>query len=393
MTGKSGAAKIGSDLDRLKAVGDDEGSCEGHVPKKITGDGVTAMMGRLKLTTKEAKTFVLDDLSQDAFKDLKWAIMGKIMAPNTYRIQTITSVVTLAWGNPRSLKVTSMGPNMFLAEFPSKIDMQHVLNGSPWVMGKNAILLKEFDPRIQPADVVFDRLLLWVRIYKLSYPLMNTDRGRALAGTIGDVVRVEADENEKAGYHAGIAAVEGREWYFDKGFEKLLKIIKKMLPGENVLPSSTYEAKKVVCPLGLEVQKIHACINDCILYRWEYENLNACPVCSALRYKIRRDDPGDVEGESTPRKRVPAKVMWYAPIIPRLKRLFQNKEHPKLLRWHKEDRKKDVMLRHPADGSQWRKIDREFKSFSDDARNLRFGLSTDGFNPFGSRAPVIAPGQ
>ena len=42
----------------------------------------------------------------------------------------------------------------------------------------------------------------------------------------------------------------------DKGFEKLLKIIKKMLPGENVLPSSTYEAKKVVCPLGLEVQKI-----------------------------------------------------------------------------------------------------------------------------------------
>ncbi|KAK1669292.1 hypothetical protein QYE76_057451 [Lolium multiflorum] len=94
----------------------------------------------------------------------------------------------------------------------------------------------------------------------------------------------------------------------DKGFEKLLKIIKKMLPGENVLPSSTYEAKKVDCPLGLEVQKIHACINDCIFYRGEYENLNACPVCSALRYKIRRDDPSDVEGESNPRKRVLAKA-------------------------------------------------------------------------------------
>jgi hypothetical protein len=87
------------------------------------------------------------------------------------------------------------------------------------------------------------------------------------------------------------------------------------------LPDSTYKAKKVLCPLGLEVQKIHACINDCILYRGEeYENLEACPVCTALRYKIRRDDPGDVDGEP-PRKRVPAKVMWYAPIIPRLKRL------------------------------------------------------------------------
>jgi hypothetical protein len=79
-----------------------------------------------------------------------------------------------------------------------------------------------------------------------------------------------------------------------------------------------YEAKKVVCPLVLEVQKIHACPNDCLLYRAEeYENLNAYPVCSAFWYKIRRDDPGDVEGER-PRKRVPTKVMWHAPIIPRL---------------------------------------------------------------------------
>ena len=57
----------------------------------------------------------------------------------------------------------------------------------------------------------------------------------------------------------------------------------------------------------------------------------------------------------------------YAPIIPRLKCLFRNKEHAKLLRWHKEDRKKDEKLRHPADGSQWRKIEREFLDFAGDA--------------------------
>ena len=107
----------------------------------------------------------------------------------------------------------------------------------------------------------------------------------------------------------------------DKGFGKLLVMIKDMFPKDNELPESTYEAKKVVCPLGLEVRKIHACPNDCILYRGEYEDLNACPVCGALRYKISRDEHGDVEGER-PRKKIPAKVMWYAPIIPRLRRLF-----------------------------------------------------------------------
>ncbi|KAK1661650.1 hypothetical protein QYE76_049809 [Lolium multiflorum] len=94
----------------------------------------------------------------------------------------------------------------------------------------------------------------------------------------------------------------------DSGFEKLMIILKKLFPRNNELPVSTYEAKKLVCPLGLDVQKIHACINDCILYRGEkYENLNKCPICGALRYKIRKDDPGDVEGEP-PRKRVPAKA-------------------------------------------------------------------------------------
>ena len=104
--------------------------------------------------------------------------------------------------------------------------------------------------------------------------------------------------------------------------------MKKKLSKDNELPDSTYATKKVACPLGLEVQKIHASPNDCILYRDAYKDLNACPVCGALWYKIRRDDPGDVDSEP-PRKRVPAKVMWYAPIIPWLKRLFRNEEHPR----------------------------------------------------------------
>jgi hypothetical protein len=123
---------------------------------------------------------------------------------------------------------------------------------------------------------------------------------------------------------------KAEEGLSDSGFEKLLKMMRNMLPNDNELPTSMYEAKKIVCPLGLEVQKIHACPNDCILYRGDYENLTECPICTALRYKIRGDDPSDAEGEP-PRKRVPAKVMSYAPIIPRLKHLFWCKEHAKLL--------------------------------------------------------------
>ncbi|XP_066335752.1 uncharacterized protein [Miscanthus floridulus] len=214
--------------------------------------------------------------------------------------------------------------------------------------------------------VKFERMLEDHR--KLLYP--TAEEGQKKLGTTLELLQWKAKN--------GIS---------DKAFGNLLNLIKKMLPKPNELPTTTYEAKKVVCPLGFKIQKIHACPNDCILYHGnEYENLDECPVCKASRYKIRRDDPGDVEGEQRPRKKISAKVMWYAPIIPRLKHLFRNKDHAKLLRWYKEDRKVDNMLRHPADGSQWRAIDREFPEFANEARNLRFALSTDGMNPFGEQS-------
>ena len=57
-----------------------------------------------------------------------------------------------------------------------------------------------------------------------------------------------------------------------------------MLLKDNELSATTYKAKQVVYPLKLEIQKIHACLNDCILYHGEeYEKLDACQgyvVCS-----------------------------------------------------------------------------------------------------------------
>nr|AAX95922.1 transposon protein, putative, CACTA, En/Spm sub-class [Oryza sativa Japonica Group]ABA93427.1 transposon protein, putative, CACTA, En/Spm sub-class [Oryza sativa Japonica Group] len=134
----------------------------------------------------------------------------------------------------------------------------------------------------------------------------------------------------------------------DKAFGDLLKLVKNILPGGNKLPETTYEAKKIVCPLGLEVHKIHACPIDCILYRGEeYENLEACPVCKALRYKIRRDDPGEVDGQLT-KKRIPAKVMWYFPIIPRLRKVVYM-GHRRFLAANYLVRKKGKHFEHKAD--------------------------------------------
>ncbi|XP_071741136.1 uncharacterized protein [Rutidosis leptorrhynchoides] len=136
----------------------------------------------------------------------------------------------------------------------------------------------------------------------------------------------------------------------DKSFTSLLELLHEILPKDNELPVSYYRAKKILCPMGLEVERIHACPNDCILYRNENKNLHQCYVCGASR----------------------------------LKRLFASPKDANLLRWHAEERKNDGKLRHVADSSQWRNIDNIYTEFGNEVRNIRVGLSSDGTNPFGN---------
>ncbi|CAL1407367.1 unnamed protein product [Linum trigynum] len=55
------------------------------------------------------------------------------------------------------------------------------------------------------------------------------------------------------------------------------------------------------------------------------------------------------------------------------------------MRWHKEKRvNNDDILGHPADSVCWKDFDKEFPWFAEDSRNVRIGIATDGFNPFGN---------
>jgi Transposase-associated domain len=69
----------------------------------------------------------------------------------------------------------------------------------------------------------------------------------------------------------------------DNSFTSLLQLLGEMLPENNSMPDSTYRVKKLLCPLSMEVERIHAFSNDCILYQNEYSDLDKCPKCNASR--------------------------------------------------------------------------------------------------------------
>ena len=153
-------------------------------------------------------------------------------------------------------------------------------------------------------------------------------------------------ENTKLRAVLELLKLKARHGWSDASFSELLTLLAKLLPQPNNLPTSTYRAKKLICPLSLGVTKIHACLNHCVLYRKEYEFLTKCPICGVNRYKRsynhefstkknkakknknsaigpESDDTSDDEANKKKRK-IPALVMWYLLVINHLRGLFSN---------------------------------------------------------------------
>ncbi|XP_048623298.1 uncharacterized protein LOC106407492 [Brassica napus] len=169
--------------------------------------------------------------------------------------------------------------------------------------------------------------------------------------------------------------IKTQSGWSDRSFDLLLETLPQMLPKDNVLHTSLYEVKRFMRSFDMGYEKIHACVNDCCLFRKEFENLDYCPKYNASRWKINKRT-GDVK------KGIPQKVLRYFPLIPRLKRMFRSEDMAKDLRWHFTNKSTDGKMRHPVVSVTWDQMNDKYPSFAGESRNLRLGLSTYGFNPF-----------
>ena len=54
------------------------------------------------------------------------------------------------------------------------------------------------------------------------------------------------------------------------------------------------------------------------------------------------------------------------------------------MKWQADKRIKDGVLRHPTDGLAWKDFDEQYPEFAFNPHNIKLGLSSDGFNPYGN---------
>ncbi|GKA25324.1 hypothetical protein Tco_0711433 [Tanacetum coccineum] len=164
----------------------------------------------------------------------------------------------------------------------------------------------------------------------------------------------------------------------DSIFNEMLEFFQNVFPISKgfKLPPSYYAIKKTFKTIGLGYESIHACVNDCFLFRGDdNKDVHFCPVYNTSRWK----------DSNTPGKKVPKKVLRYFLIIPRLQRLYKSSHTANEMTWHATRKCTEPgKMQHPVDGRAWKNFDTKYPDFAKEQRNVRLGLAADGFNPFGN---------
>ena len=130
----------------------------------------------------------------------------------------------------------------------------------------------------------------------------------------------------------------------EKLFDQVIELMKEIVPDNNLVTDNFYNTKKLLCGMGLLVEKIDCCLNGCMLYWGADSDLTSCKFCDHPRFK---KPPRVVEKRQ--KTKVAYKKMYYFPLIPRLQRLYASNATTHDMRWNSEHEVEQGVMRHPSD--------------------------------------------
>ncbi|XP_051222213.1 uncharacterized protein [Lolium perenne] len=157
--------------------------------------GFIAKFKKMVLTEKENKVLVMEDLEDEEGDQI--AVVGKILSPTKFHIQTIISTLRPQWGNPKGLEFKEMGDNVLMATLEREQDRKRIWEGAPWMINNHAVVLDDFVSSMRPSEVRFSRIPIWIQCHDLPFNWLNAKRAENIAKQIGTFIKLDTSGNSR----------------------------------------------------------------------------------------------------------------------------------------------------------------------------------------------------
>ncbi|XP_027096140.1 uncharacterized protein [Coffea arabica] len=141
---------------------------------------LTEVMKKFALSNEECSITNLDvGDSSLSKKECLLSLMGKVRSERVANFTGVKNFVSNAWGYPKDLKVTKLGPNLFQFIIPDEEDQDRVVSGDPWVMDNQLLILEKWYEGIEDDQNAFISPM-WVQMWNLPIHWISKEVGKKI---------------------------------------------------------------------------------------------------------------------------------------------------------------------------------------------------------------------
>uniref|UniRef100_A0ACD5U8J1 Uncharacterized protein n=1 Tax=Avena sativa TaxID=4498 RepID=A0ACD5U8J1_AVESA len=157
---------------------------------------VEGMMRSLKLSEAERKGVKIIQMGSGKGGGVpEVQAIGKLLSDKPAIADAMENALGPIWCPMKGIDVKDLGENIFLFTFHQASGKKKAVEEGSWTFDKGLLVMEEFDADKALDDYVFNKIPIWVRIFKLPLGMMNRATREKIGDQIGEYVGIVGVEN------------------------------------------------------------------------------------------------------------------------------------------------------------------------------------------------------
>lgn len=108
----------------------------------------------------------IDDFNQAIPEEIshreQLCLLGFVVAEKTVNKEDFKSTMLGIWQPKGKIDFNEVGFNLYILEFKNSFDLERIREGCPWSFNRNLLFLIEYNRKLTPWQVSFEKEPMWV---------------------------------------------------------------------------------------------------------------------------------------------------------------------------------------------------------------------------------------
>ncbi|XP_060969447.1 uncharacterized protein At4g02000-like [Cannabis sativa] len=117
--------------------------------------------------------------------DDRWCLVGRLLSNRVIDFEKMQNVLASLWQPGMEMFVKQLDTNRFLFQFYHEVDIQRVINGSPWTYDRMQLIIERLNVGGDPKLLTLNTLDIWVQLHDVELGCMSESTIRKVGNTMG----------------------------------------------------------------------------------------------------------------------------------------------------------------------------------------------------------------